>query len=41
MNTRNVDTFIAVSKYTSISAAAEALFITGPALQQQLNRPLS
>ena len=38
MNTRNVDTFIAVSKYTSISAAAEALFITGPALQQQLNR---
>ena len=38
MNTKNLDTFIAVSKYASINAAAEALFISPPALQQQLNR---
>ena len=38
MNTKNIETFIAVSKYTSINAAAEALFISAPALQQQLNR---
>ena len=38
MNTKNLDTFISVSKYASINAAAEALFISPPALQQQLNR---
>ena len=38
MNTKNLETFIAVSKYSSINAAAEALFISPPALQQQLNR---
>ncbi len=38
MNTKNLDTFIAVSKYSSINAAAEGLFISPPALQQQLNR---
>ena len=38
MNSKNVDTFLAVSEYSSISAAAEALFISPPALQQQLNR---
>ncbi len=38
MNTRNIDTFITVSKYSSINAAAEALFLSAPALQQQLNR---
>ncbi len=38
MNSKNVDTFLAVSEYKSISAAAEALFISPPALQQQLNR---
>ena len=38
MNTKNIETFIAVSKYNSFNAAAEALFISPPALQQQLNR---
>ena len=38
MNSKNVDTFLAVSEFSSISAAAEALFISPPALQQQLNR---
>ena len=38
MNTKNIDTFLSVSEYASISAAAEALFISPPALQQQLNR---
>ena len=38
MNSKNLDTFIAVSKYSSINAAAEALFISPPALQQQLKR---
>ena len=38
MNTKNFETFIAVSKYNSFNAAAEALFISPPALQQQLNR---
>ena len=38
MNSKNLDTFITVSKYGSINAAAEALFISPPALQQQLNR---
>lgn len=38
MNTKNLETFIAVSNYSSINAAAEALFISPPALQQQLNR---
>ena len=38
MNTKNLDTFIAVSKYSSMNAAAEALFISPPALQQQVKR---
>lgn len=38
MNTKNIDTFLSVSEYASISTAAEALFISPPALQQQLNR---
>ena len=38
MNSKNLDTFIAVSKYSSINAAAEALFISPPALQQQIKR---
>ena len=38
MNTKNVDTFISTARYSSINAAAEALFISPPALQQQLNR---
>ena len=38
MNSKNVDTFLAVSEFSIISAAAEALFISPPALQQQLNR---
>ena len=38
MNTKNLDTFITVTKYSSINAAADALFISSPALQQQLNR---
>ncbi len=38
MNSKNLDTFIAVCKYSSINAAAEALFISPPALQQQLKR---
>ncbi len=38
MNTKNIETFLAVSTYSSINAAAEALFISAPALQQQLNR---
>ena len=38
MNTKNLETFIAVSKYSSINAAAEALFISAPTLQQQLKR---
>ena len=38
MNTKNLDTFITVTKYNSINAAADALFISSPALQQQINR---
>ena len=38
MNTKNLDTFITVAKYNSINAAADALFISSPALQQQINR---
>lgn len=38
MNTKNLDTFISVAKFDSINAAAETLFISPPALQQQLNR---
>ena len=38
MNTKNIDTFIAVSKFSSINAAAESLFISPPALQQQMKR---
>ena len=38
MNTKNLDTFITLSKYNSINAAADALFISSPALQQQINR---
>ena len=38
MNTRHIDTFITVAGYASINAAAEALFLSPPALQQQLNR---
>lgn len=38
MNFKNLETFIAVSKFNSINAAAESLFISPPALQQQLNR---
>ena len=38
MNTKNLDTFMAVSKYSSINAAAEAMFISPPALQQQIKR---
>ena len=38
MNTKNLDTFITVTKYNSINSAADALFISSPALQQQLNR---
>ena len=38
MNTKNLDTFISVSKYSSMNAAAEALFISPPALQQQIKR---
>ena len=38
MNTKNLDTFITLTKYNSINAAADALFISSPALQQQINR---
>ena len=38
MNTKNVETFIALSQYNSFNAAAEALFLSPPALQQQVNR---
>ena len=38
MNTKNLDTFITTSKFGSINAAANALFISPPALQQQINR---
>ena len=38
MNTRNLDTFIAVSEHNSFNAAAEALFLSPPALQQQVSR---
>ena len=38
MNTKNIETFIAVSRYSSFNAAAEAMFISPPALQQQLKR---
>ena len=38
MNTKNLDTFISISQYSSFNAAAEALFLTPPALQQQVNR---
>ena len=38
MNTKNLETFIAVSKYSSFNAASDALFISAPALQQQLKR---
>ena len=38
MNTRNLDTFIAVSEHNSFNAAAEALFLSPPALQQQDSR---
>ena len=38
MNTKNLDTFITVTKYNSINAAADALFISSPALQQHINR---
>ncbi len=38
MNIKNLDTFISVSKYSSMNAAAEALFISPPALQQQIKR---
>ncbi len=38
MNTKLIDTFITVAQYDSINSAAEALFISPPALQQQLNR---
>ena len=38
MNTKNLDTFITTSKFSSINAAANALFISPPALQQQINR---
>ena len=38
MNTKNVETFIALSQYNSFNAAAEALFLSPPALQQQINR---
>ena len=38
MNTKNLDTFITLTKYSSINAAADALFISSPALQQQINR---
>ena len=38
MNTKNLETFIALSQYNSFNAAAEALFLSPPALQQQVNR---
>ena len=38
MNTRNLDTFIAISEHNSFNAAAEALFLSPPALQQQVSR---
>lgn len=38
MNTRNLETFVRVADYDSISAAADGMFISSPALQQQLNR---
>lgn len=38
MNTKNLETFITLSKFDSINAAADALFISSPALQQQVNR---
>ena len=38
MNTRNLDTFIAISEHNSFNAAAEALFLSPPALQQQISR---
>lgn len=38
MNTKNLETFIALSQYNSFNAAAEALFLSPPALQQQINR---
>lgn len=38
MNTKNLETFVALSQYNSFNAAAEALFLSPPALQQQINR---
>ena len=38
MNTKNIETFVALSKFNSFNTAAQALFISPPALQQQLNR---
>ena len=38
MNSRNLDAFIAAAEHSSITAAAESMFISSPALQQQLNR---